>query len=75
MLTAILYFANAFAHTSPPRLFCYNRYMENTTTIVDAVGKDTLIVLLVLFAGVLYWAFKPRWDKRHSDKNDTDLNL
>ncbi|MCK5166309.1 MAG: cbb3-type cytochrome c oxidase subunit 3 [Rhodospirillaceae bacterium] len=49
--------------------------MENTTTIVDAVGKDTLIILLVLFAGVLYWAFKPRWDKRHRDKNDTDINI
>lgn len=49
--------------------------MENTVTIVDAVGKDTLIILLVLFAGVLYWAFKPRWDKRNDDKNDTDINI
>jgi len=48
--------------------------MEKTTTIVDAVGRDILLLLLVLFIGVLYWAFKPRWDKRNKD-NNPDLNI
>ncbi|MDH5188584.1 MAG: hypothetical protein OEW37_06460 [Rhodospirillaceae bacterium] len=49
--------------------------MEKATTIVDAVGRDTILLLGVFFIGVLYWAFKPRWDKRNNEQNNDDLNI
>lgn len=46
--------------------------MEKANTIVDAVGGDTLIIMAVLFAGVLYWAFKPVLKNRHRRDGDND---
>lgn len=48
--------------------------MEKTTTIVDTVGRDTILVMLVFFIGVLYWAFKPRWEKKGKNPDNTDIN-
>lgn len=44
--------------------------IEKAGTIADAVGTETLIIMAVLFVGVLYWGFKPRWQKRQDDKQD-----
>ncbi len=41
-----------------------------TTQGAEGFGSLGLIVMMVLFLGVVYWAFRPRFRDRYRNKDD-----
>jgi len=40
--------------------------------MIDLLREHFVVILLVLFVGVMFWAFKPK--KNHQDQRDSDIS-